>query len=304
MGGTNIKAGLVDGSGSVLCHRSVPTGAADGPEAVVERIARLCSSLAGEADGGVAAVGVGAPGPLDHEEGIVIHAPNLPGWDGLPLKKMLERRLGLEVHIENDANAAALAEFWVGWAAGAEDLVCITLGTGLGGGVLCGGRLLRGRGFGAELGHMKIQPLGRRCGCGGRGCWEAYVSATAVCRRYTELSPVFREGSAGDGGRIECREVFELAAGGDETARLVLDEFCMMLGIGLGSLLNLFNPSAVVLAGGVTKAGREAFLERALAWAKSAAMPAVWEGTRFGLSELPDAAGVIGAAAVARGLGR
>ncbi|MGB2967575.1 MAG: ROK family protein, partial [Phycisphaerae bacterium] len=190
LGGTNLKLGLVSADGKIVHRSSAATEAERGPDHVLARIAHAVRRLAEGAHlplTDIAAVGVGAPGPLDSKAGIVVFAPNMAGWRDVPVRDRLQGDLGRPVVLENDANVAAYGEFRCGAARNVSNLALLTLGTGIGGGIVLDGRLFRGStDTGAELGHMVIQYGGRPCGCGNRGCLEAYASATAVVARARE----------------------------------------------------------------------------------------------------------------------
>jgi len=181
LGGTAAKSGRITHAGEILAEKTIEPGFADGPERVLDRLADLFREL-----GGGDALGVGVPGLLDRERGLVLSSPNLKGFSGLDVKSGLARRTGLapeRVHVENDANAAAVGELWLGAGRGERDALVVTLGTGIGGGLILGGKLHAGEGLGGEIGHVVVDPRGPRCGCGKQGCVEALASATAARRR-------------------------------------------------------------------------------------------------------------------------
>jgi glucokinase len=207
LGGTNLKLGLVAADGRVLMSHASPTEAAGGPQHVLERMAgavvELCDK-AGLRVADIAAVGVGSPGPVDTKRGRVVFAPNMPGWRDIAVSDVLRKKLRRPVRLENDANIAAYGEFRCGAARHVRDMFLLTLGTGIGGGIVLDGRLFRGvSDTGAELGHVVIQHGGRACGCGNRGCLEAYASATGVVARY-------RAESATLAGKMDftCEDIF------------------------------------------------------------------------------------------------
>ena len=187
LGGTNIVVGLLDDQGIVLARRSEPTQVELGPDSAIERIGQSCEALLAQCQvplGQLGAVGVGSPGPLSVRQGVIINPGNLPGFSNLPIRALLSARLKAPVVLENDANSACWGEFWMGAGKDVTDMVMFTLGTGIGGGIVCNGELVHGSGDnGAELGHMIIEPGGRLCTCGQRGCLEAYASATATAAR-------------------------------------------------------------------------------------------------------------------------
>ena len=251
--------------------------------------------------GRVAGVGVGTPGLIPEDSGTVVYAPNVPEWVDLPLQSILRERLGLPVTIENDANAAAIGEHWVGGAAGKANVICITLGTGVGGAIIMNNEVWRGsNGAGGEIGHMTVVENGRMCGCGAPGCLEAYASATAIAEQARELlhdgrKSVLRERSGGDLDRIDAAMVAEAAGQGDDTAREVMHRSATLLGTAVSSLTNLLNPELIVIGGGVMKAGDLIFdpvgaevARRAYKWSAGI--------LRIVPAKLGDDAGIIGAA--------
>lgn len=307
LGGTNIKAGVVDSSGTLLVARSTPTLAAGGVEIVLERMAALVRDVIGDAQlspDAISSVGVGAPGPISHRAGLIYSAPNLPGWTNVPLRERLGAMLGLPVTLENDANAAAYGEYIAGAARDARDMVLLTLGTGIGGGVVMGGALQRGAFDNAgEVGHMIVMPDGRPCPCGQRGCLERYASANAPAERVRD-AVLAGESSAlahriRAAASVDARDVIAAMDAGDELAARIWRETCRFLAIGIVNLQHLINPAVVVLGGGLINAGatlldpvRTCFDE--LSWKIAPDAP------KIVLASLGTDAGVIGAAALAR----
>ncbi len=262
LGGTNVNSAVVDDGGRIS-HRVWQS--ISGSRTAGEVIDRLVTCVEMTMDscgrGRVAGVGVGTPGLIPKDSGIVVYAPNVPEWVDLPLQSILRERLGLPVTIENDANAAAIGEHWVGGAAGKANVVCITLGTGVGGAIIMNNEVWRGsNGAGGEIGHMTVVENGRMCGCGAPGCLEAYASATAIAEQARELlhggrESVLRERSGGNLDRIDAAMVAEAAGQGDDTAREVMHRSATLLGTAVSSLTNLLNPELIVIGGGVMKAG-------------------------------------------------
>lgn len=258
LGGTEARAGLVDEEGRVLAEARAPTDAAGGPDVVIGELVRLVEAIrAAHPDARPVGLGVGAPGPLDSEAGIAIAPPTLAGWHDVPLAARLGERLGLEVRIENDANAAALGEWRFGAGVGTQSMVFITVSTGIGGGVIADGRLLHGRrGLAGEIGHMTIAEGTERCACGALGCWEALASGTALGREGERLaasggSPGLRSLAGAD--RVTARHVGEAAEAGDAGALALLEQEARWLGIGIVNLLHLYSPEIIVLGGGVSQ---------------------------------------------------
>ena len=307
LGGTNIVAGALAEDGSdVIALRSEPTRADQGADAVVDRIIRMIDTVIAETIAHTGAkrddmigVGVGAPGPLDRERGIVVTTPNL-GWTNFPLRDVIADRIRLPVRIDNDANCATLGEWWLGAARGAENVIGMTIGTGIGGGVILGGRLYHGSSdVAGEIGHATIGITGRRCKCGNYGCLEAYASGPSIADRAREaLSSddcLMLKMAGGDASKITAATVYEAAKKGDDVALDVVRETSRFLGAGVANLLNIFNPDVVVICGGVTQAGDTLFAPLRKEVRKRAFKPAV-DACRIVPGVLV-AAGVVGAVA-------
>ncbi|MGQ9780581.1 MAG: ROK family protein [Bacillota bacterium] len=305
LGGTKIAAILVDGAGNVLNELRRPTEAERGREVVLENIVAAVRAVAGENFGRVAAVGLGAPGPLNRREGVIYQAPNLPGWQDVPVVRLLREELGCPVFLENDANAAGFGEWALGAGRGTQDMIYLTVSTGIGGGLILGGRIHHGRDDGAgEVGHMTVLPDGPRCGCGRRGCWEALASGTAIARAMVEALAEGRKSrvlelAGGDPSAVDAALVARAAREGDALAREVLERAFYYLAVGIVNLIHLLNPEAVVIGGGVAKMGEELFgpVRRMVA---ERAYPAMVRDLPIVPAALGDRAGVIGAAMVAR----
>lgn len=254
IGGTGIKAALVDGQGRILQHSETPTRASEGASAVLGRVEHLASSLVTRSGAAVVGCGVGSAGRIDHRRGTVVFASgNLPGWTGQPLGAELSRRLGLPVVIDNDVNVAAIAEGWVGSARGTGNYLMLTIGTGVGGAIVIGGKLWRGARSGAgEVGHMALFPGGLECNCGGRGCAEQYVSAKALTRRANEH---LDKGHPFRG----IREVLSAAEKGNpwrrDPARKGVEHFTADLALFLMNLQQAFDPQIIVIGGGIVRLG-------------------------------------------------
>lgn len=300
LGGTKILTALADERGNIVARVKVDTEAARGVDAVLDR---LVDSVRHVANGyPLAAVGVGSPGPLDHNSGLVYHSPNL-GWRNVPLGRLLRERLALPVLVENDANCAALGEYARGAGQGFQHLVYVTVSTGVGGGLILDGRVYHGSAGGAgEIGHMNLDPLGPLCSCGRRGCLEALASGTAIAREARELV------AAGGGealrrlapetDSITAKVVAEAARGGDAPAQAILRNAATHLGRGLSILITLLNPAMVVVGGGVTASGPE-FLNTAREEAKRLAYAPAWERVSVVPAQLGTDSGVIGAIVLA-----
>ncbi len=305
LGGTYLRAALTDEYGRIVLKRRVETLAHEGREAVLERIVALLNEVKGEAGGrGVSAVGVGAPGSLDPEAGIVRRAPTLPGWEDVPLADVIEERVGVAAILGNDANVAALGELAYGAGRGAEHLIYLTISAGIGGGFVAGGKLLEGRrGAAGEVGHVVVEPGGPECSCGGRGHLEALASGTAIARQAREAissgeDTLLGKLSGGDPGRITAELAHEAALAGDPLCVGLLGAAGRRGGHALVGLVHLFDPEVVILGGGVTGAGD-------LLWGplretlRGGLIPSFAEGLRLRKSALGDHAGLYGAAALA-----
>jgi glucokinase len=308
IGGTNLVVGAVAEDGSRLrALRSEPTHAEGGAADVVDRLVALSrrvmeATRAEDPAAEIVGVGIGSPGPLDTRRGIVLLTPNL-GWVDFPLRDILAGRLGLPGALDNDANCAVLGEWWMGAARGARHALGLTLGTGIGGGIIIDGRLFHGASDCAgEIGHATIDANGRLCKCGNYGCLEAYASGPAIARRAVEAlaangASLLSEMVEGDVSRVTAQTVYEAAAAGDPLAVEVVHETASFLGAGLANLLNIFNPEVVVVCGGVTQAGDTLFEPLHRVVAQRAFKPAV-QACRVVPGALGGAAGVYGAARI------
>ncbi len=247
LGGTNLRAAAIDRNGTILHKVADRTDLAAGREEVVGDMVAAIRQLRDQfGPEGLRGVGVGVPGFIILDKGLVTDSPNLPGFENFPIRDELSQQLGTQVILENDANAAALGEKWMGAGRGVDDLVLLTLGTGIGGGVIAGGRILHGFiGMAGELGHMTVNPTGNPCGCGNRGCLEKHASATAI----TAMAKMM-----GLGDHLTSQQVYELAAEGNEKARTCFRTMGEALGIALANLVMVFNYPLYLLSGGVLPA--------------------------------------------------
>jgi len=304
LGGTNIVVGTVAEDGSELAGLvSEPTMAEQGSDAVVARIVKLAKASlkqAGKRD--VVGVGVGSPGPLDTAKGLVLLTPNL-GWTNFPLRDRVAGALNLPATLDNDANCAIFGEWWRGAARGANHVVGLTIGTGIGGGVVLHGEIYHGASdIAGELGHMTVDLTGRRCKCGNYGCLEAYASGPAIAARAVEgveagADTTLPDYVHGDLSKITAQVVYEAAHDGDSYAREVVHDTAKMLGAGVANIINIFNPEVVVICGGVTLAGDRLFVPLRAEVKRRAFKPAA-NACRIVPGELTGTAGVYGAAAV------
>jgi len=260
LGGTNLRIAAVDESGKLLDKVSVPTEAGHGRHGVLDQMCAIIQQVSGKysATSKLAGIGIGVPGIIDMGTGMLRQSPNLPGWEDYPVHQEIERRLATRVILENDANAAALGEKWLGAAKDVDDMLMLTLGTGVGGGLVLGGRIWHGaRGMAGEPGHINVQRDGHPCGCGSHGCLEQYASATAVVRLAREAiaggkAPLLAQADAA--GKLTARAVFESAQQGDRPAQEVYRLAGRALGVALAGLINLLNLPMYVVGGGVADA--------------------------------------------------
>ncbi len=296
VGGTNIRTALLDAEGEFLSSLKRPTLAHKGREALIGRLVQMFKDTlkgSGVSIRKVAGIGVGFPGPLDVERGIVFNPPNLKGWQEVHLKDILEEEMGRPVVLENDANAAALGEYWRGAGRGVGSLVCLTLGTGVGGGLVLEGRVWHGaKGIAGEIGHMTLVKNGRKCGCGNRGCLEAYCACRGIITTMKELLERY---DVRPKGVITLERIGRWARAGDSLAQRTIRETGISLGIGIANVANILNPEMVILSGGITNLGEYLFgpLREEV---KKRALPKAVEGLKIVKAELGDNAGVIGAA--------
>jgi len=304
VGGTNIRMGIVTPDGRILKKIQYPTDMSRGGLAMMERlVSRLQDFIQGEMGGVLLEIriGIGIAGPIDMRRGVLIAPPNLPDLHGFPLREFLKERISLPIAIENDANAFTLGEGWKGAARGCFHYCGLTLGTGVGGGVVVAGNILHGaEGLGGEVGHMVLNPEGPLCGCGGKGCLEVYASGSGIRRMIVEaieksegLEILKRSGRNID--KVTSEEIFEAAQKGDETALKVFNEMGSYLGLGLVNLVNLFNPEKIVIGGKVSRAW-DFFIERAKEVVWQRAMKGQREKVEIVQAECGDDAGILGAA--------
>ncbi len=297
LGGTNLRTALLSVDGDILDKRKEATNASDGWKKVVARLVDNIAQLRETAMRRglqVMAVGVGAPGVIRMDKGVVVKSPNFPDWNNLPLRDELEKALRIPVVIENDANAAALGEQWRGAGRGINSMILLTLGTGVGGGIVLDNKIWQGAdGMAGEIGHMTLIPEGRQCGCGNTGCLEMYASARGIVQSYREAKGMMEITQLSE---LTSVQIYQAARNGDPVARQIMKDMGSLLGIGIANLINIFNPNMIVIGGGVKEAWdlfigstHEEIMKRAFQ------VPA--ERTEIVPSLLGDDAGTIGAAA-------
>jgi glucokinase len=301
LGGTHLRVAIVNSCGQIVTQVKQPTPRdSSDPEIIVRAIVAAAERCVNEGESHrPAAACIVVPGAVDVDNAFVVQAPNLPSLTNFGLKSALETRLGLNVVLENDANAAAVGEMWLGAAKGCRDVISVTLGTGVGGGIILNGVLWRGaHGSGGEVGHTTVDPLGGlKCKCGNSGCLELFASATAISRMTKALRPEFPNTML-KGDELTAEMVYDAGKANDELALSVFRQFGMYLGIGIANLINLLDPEIIVIAGGVVngwtmfeKVMRDQVNERSFRLAASR--------VRIAPAECGDNAGLLGAAKLA-----
>ncbi len=288
LGGTNLRAAAIDRSGNILDKTSGSTNFEEGRDAVLDDIAAAVEQLRTRfGAAGFYGIGIGVPGFIDIEKGVIVGTHNLLGFDGFPMRDDLSRRLQTPVILENDANAAALGEKWMGAGRDVNDLVLLTLGTGIGGGIISGGRVLHGFvGMAGELGHITVYPGGNICGCGNNGCLEKHASATAI-EAMAKLVTL--------GDNLTAKDVYDLAEQGNRNAVRVFEQMGTALGIALATLINIFNLPLYLLSGGVLPAWKY-FSPTMMAEIQTRSFPYRNTRTRIEPATLGNQAGLFGAA--------
>ena len=289
LGGTQLRAALCTPGGTITKRVRKKTRAKRGSKAVLERLCKTAEQVWPD-KGRVLAIGISVPGALDRSKGVVVEAPNLAGWKNVPVSDAVSGHLHVPVCVGNDANLAALAEHRFGAGQGVDDMIYMTISTGIGGGIIVGGKLLLGhRGLAGEVGHMVMQPDGPLCGCGNRGCLEALASGTAILAA-----------AGGDVAQVSCESVGSAAAQGDNVAVDLLRHAGQTIGIAIANLMHLFNPQRFVLGGGVTRTGELLFKPIRRAARRWAQNPRYVEQTEIVPAALGDDVSLLGALALAR----
>jgi glucokinase len=307
LGGTKILTAVANDKGKMLSRDHSITPANEGHQAVVRSILESVSRALDQAHidaADLSAIGLGAPGLSDPETGILFTSPNLPGWEDVPLRDIVEKELGKKVFLINDANAAAVGELHFGAGRGARNFIYITVSTGIGGGIIIDGKIYTGStGMAGELGHMVIDDEGQQCKCGNRGCWETLASGTALAR---EAKNRVKAGAAtsileyadGDLEKVNAEAIHKAAQAGDNLATELIARNAYYLGVGLTNVINIFNPEAIVIGGGLSNIG-DMLLEPAFEEAGRRAFRQAYREVRFARAELGRNSGVLGAAAFA-----
>ncbi|MFA5863422.1 MAG: ROK family protein [Phycisphaerae bacterium] len=308
LGGTNIKTGVVDENSKVHSKVSIPTGVVGGPDEVIPRIfeaGRQAIVQAGLTIGDICAIGIGAPGPLHHKKGIIIALPNLSGWENFPIREKISSHFHIPATLENDANVAAWGEYWAGAGKGKHSLVMFTLGTGIGGGIVYHGRFIRGfYDTAAELGHITVEPNGRKCNCGQRGCVEAYASAANTAKIAVEGLQAGAKSSMkaiyDRGEPINTEIILDHMLKGDQYARDLWHQTCRYLAIACEDMNHVINPELIVLAGGMVGAGDHLLLPVQKYYEELQGYVFHGNSSQIVLAKLGGDAGLVGAAGAAK----
>jgi len=305
LGGTKIASALATAQGEILVRGRRSTPAQAGPDAVIKSLcATIDKTLAAKKlePSQLLGIGIAAAGIIDSDKGRVISSPNLPGWHEVPLRDAIEQRFGIPVHLGNDATLAALGEWRFGLKNGIANLIYITVSTGIGGGIIAGGKLYTGAcGVAGEIGHMTIDVNGPKCNCGNIGCWETLASGRALAR---EAVKQIAEGARtsiielvnGDISKIDAKVVDQAAKQGDELAKELISRLAYYLGIGLVNLVNIFNPELILVGGGVAKMG-DLLLQPAIKIVKERAFSTPAATVEIKPALLGDDSGILGAVA-------
>ena len=298
IGGTKIAIAFENRSRERIAARRLPTQTELGPDRILENVCRALEEMLAETGAQLTSIGVGCPGPIDIARGLVLSPANLPDWVEFPIVRILEKRFGVPVSLDNDANAAALGEYFYGAGRGFTDMFYVTISTGIGGSIICGGQIHHGVQAGAgEVGHTIVDTNGIRCRCGIRGCFETIASGTGIARRMREK--LAAHSGAENLDNITAETVVELVRKGDAAAREIWDETIKYLAIGLGNAITLIAPEAVVIGGGVAEAGELLFAPLRRAIAKNVSMVPI-EKVQILRASLGSESGVCGALMLAQ----
>lgn len=301
LGGTKISGAFSDCEGKVLSKYTIPTNAGEGDKAVLQRIISVIEKVimdAGKTTDDVKAIGIGSPGPLDAREGVIIETPNLP-FKNFKLVEPIEKKFGVKSYLDNDANVAAIGEFMMGAGKGTNNMVYITVSTGIGGGAIINGRIYRGSTYNAlEVGHTTVLPDGPRCNCGNYGCAEVMASGTAIGRLGRESVEKGLKTNLASYEKVTSYEVFKEAEKGDKVAQDILNTALPYLGVCVANVITSFDPEMVIIGGGVSKAGNIVF-EKIQTEVDKRCFKSMSSACKIVPAELGTDAGVIGAVALA-----
>jgi glucokinase len=308
LGGTNIAAGIVDEEGKIIKKGSVPTGRDRTAAVIIKDMCDLVKSLmqdVGITEKDLHSIGIGSPGAPDRKNGVILYANNLP-FRNVPMRDEIQKYINVPVYLENDANCAAIAEGVAGAAKGAEFAVIITIGTGIGGGVIINHKLYTGfNGAAGELGHVVLHKDGEACSCGRLGCWEAYSSATALIRQTKAAArenpnSKIMEICGGDLNKIDAKTAFDAARLGDETGKAVIDRYIDYLADGLANMVNIFQPNVIAIGGGVSKEGENLLAPLREKMKGRTYCAEGLESTRLVTAQMGNDAGIVGAALISK----
>jgi len=299
LGGSKIKVILSDSGGNIVKGDLRDTLAPEGPEAVIKRIIDSIRQVASGAD--IAGIGIGAAGAYEASTGVITLSPNLPGWHNIPLRAIIQKEFSVPIYMENDATVAALGEHYFGGGVGIANLVYVSVGTGIGGGIIIDGQLYRGAsGSAGEFGHMTIDINGPRCNCGNIGCWEAYASGIALAEEAVRqiesgTQTTILNFAEGDLRKVTARRVFLAAVEGDPLAQRVISQTAYYLGVGLANLVNIFNPQLILIGGGLSRMG-SLLLDPAIKVVRERAFELPSRAVRIEIAQLGADAEALGAA--------
>ena len=303
LGGTHLRVAAVDRGGKIYCRQTQPTPKTDNPDEIVRALtegARECEREVVRLGARIAAGAIAVPGTVNVDKGVVVKAPDVPSLNGFHLAASLASEFKWPVILENDANAAAVGELWVGAGQGHNSLICVTLGTGVGGGIILDGKLWRGAdGAAGEIGHIGVEPFADvPCGCGSHGCLEVYASATAIVRMTREAHSRFPNSILQNREDLTSQKIYEAGKQGDALAIEVFSQMGVYLGIGLASLINLLNPEVIVIGGGLAN-GWELFEKDMRRQVKERAFSVPAERAKIVRAQCGDDAGLLGAGKLA-----
>ena len=301
LGGTNLRMAAIDCEGNILYRTKRDTPRTERADEIVSAIVESANECADKVKdlGKVLAIAIAAPATVSSERGVILKAPNVPALDGFRMVAALENELNIKAILENDANAAAVGENWQGASKGFANSICVTLGTGVGGGIIIDGKILGGvDGTAGEIGHICVEPFGAPCGCGSRGCVEQYASATAIVRQTQELSSQYPKSELPHKIRLTSKDVYEAGHKGDELALEVFRRQGFYLGIALGNLINVLNPEVIVIGGGAA-AGWDLFMPHLQEQVEQRTYREPRLRAKFEKAGLGDDAGIMGAAKLA-----
>ena len=303
LGGTHLRVATVDQRGKIHFRAKQSTPQGTDPAQIVDAIVKTVNDYkqqAGATSDALNAISLVVPGTVNVKDGTIVKAPNLPCLDGFRLASTLTSELGVPAILENDANAAAVGEMWQGAARGCRTVICVTLGTGVGGGIILDGELWRGvDGAAAEIGHMCVDPFGGvACTCGSRGCLEVFASATAIVRMTREASPRYPHSILNATTERTAKSIFAAGVAGDELALEIFRRMGMYLGIGLANLINILNPEMIVIGGGVVN-GWDLFEKHMMQQVEERAFPLLAARVKIERAKCGDDAGLLGAARLA-----